>query len=178
MTARQFVQARAGGPAATFDRRYVFAFLERNEVSVRLRLNYALSPDLTLETYAEPFASSGRFYDFGELEAARSGGLRAYGQAEGTTLVRDTASGAWLVTDAGDSFTLPNRDFDVRSFRSNAVLRWEWRPGSTLFVVWQQSRARDEPLWSRLGPGDLFGSLTARGDNFLALKMTYWLPVR
>jgi hypothetical protein len=90
----------------------------------------------------------------------------------------DPATGQRQVTDGAASFTLANRDFDVRSFRSNAVLRWEWRPGSTLFVVWQQNRARQSPEWSRLGPGDLFGSLTARGDNFLAIKATYWLPVR
>jgi hypothetical protein len=175
---RQYVLDREGGTAATFGRRYVFAFVERNEVRARVRLNYALSPDLTLETYAEPFASSGRFYDFGELAAARGRELREYGRAEGTTLTRDPATGAWRVTDGAASFTVPNRDFDVRSFRSNAVLRWEWRPGSTVFVVWQQNRARDEPRFSRLGAGDLFGSLTAQGDNFLALKLTYWLPVR
>jgi hypothetical protein len=178
VTTRQYVGALPGGPDATFGRRYVFGFLERNEVRARIRLNYALSPDLTLETYAEPFASSGRFYDFGQLEAARSRHLRTYGEAEGTTLVRDSATGSWRVTDQNASFTIPNRDFDVRSFRSNAVLRWEWRPGSTLFVVWQQNRARDEPQWNRLGPGNLFGSLTARGDNFLALKATYWIPLR
>jgi len=177
VTARQYVQEREGGPEATFGRRYVFARVEQNEVATQVRLSYALSPDLTLETYAEPFASSGRFYDFGELRAARSRELRPYGQ-EGTTITVDPATGARRVTDGAAEFTLANRDFDVRSFRSNAVLRWEWRPGSTLFVVWQQNRARDTPRWSRLGPGDLFGSLGARGENFLALKATYWLPVR
>ena len=177
VNARQYVQERDGGPDATFGRRYVFAFVERSEVRARIRLNYALSPDLTLETYAEPFASSGRYYDHGELRAARSRELRTYGQ-EGTAVTFDPTTGQRQVTDGAASFTLANRDFDVRSFRSNAVLRWEWRPGSTLFVVWQQNRARQSPEWSRLGPGDLFGSLTARGDNFLAIKATYWLPVR
>ncbi|HEX2209117.1 MAG TPA: DUF5916 domain-containing protein, partial [Longimicrobium sp.] len=177
ITARQYVLDREGGPEATFGRRYVFAHVERNEVAAQIRLNFTLSPDLTLETYAEPFASSGRFYDFGELRAARGTGLRAYGQ-EGTTIALDPATGQRTVTDGAATFTLPNRDFDVRSFRSNAVLRWEWRPGSTLFVVWQQNRGHQDAAWSRLGPGDLFDSLTARGDNFLALKATYWLPVR
>jgi hypothetical protein len=175
---RQYVQERSGGPAATFGRRYLFGVLERNELRARIRLNYALSPDLTLETYAEPFASSGRFYDFGELRAARSMELRSYGREEGTSLTRDPETGAWQVTDGAASFTLPNRDFDVRSFRSNAVLRWEWRPGSTLFVVWQQNRATSEARFNRLDPGDLFGSLTARGENFLALKASYWIPLR
>ncbi|HYR10578.1 MAG TPA: DUF5916 domain-containing protein [Longimicrobium sp.] len=177
VNARQYVAERDGGTAATFGRRYVFAFVERSEVRVRIRLSYALSPDLTLETYAEPFASSGRYYDHGELRAARSRELRTYGQ-EGTTITFDPATGQRQVTDGAAAFALPNRDFDVRSFRSNAVLRWEWRPGSTLFVVWQQNRGRESAEWSRAAPGDLFDSLTARGDNYLALKATYWLPVR
>jgi hypothetical protein len=176
VSARQYVTERGGGTAATFGRRYVFSYVERDEVRAQVRLNYALSPDLTLETYAEPFASSGRFHRFGELRAARSRDLRFYGE-DGTTVALDEATGTRQVTDGGDAFTLPNLDFDVRSFRSNAVLRWEWRPGSTLFVVWQQDRSRDEPRWTRLSPADMFGSLTARGDNFLALKVTYWLPV-
>ncbi|HEU0015821.1 MAG TPA: DUF5916 domain-containing protein [Longimicrobium sp.] len=177
VNSRQYVLDRSGGPEATFGRRYVFSFVELNEVSAQIRLTYALSPDLTLETYAEPFASSGRFHDFGELSAARSRTLRRYG-TDGTTIERNAATGAWTVTDGATSFTIPNRDFDVRSFRSNAVLRWEWRPGSTLFVVWQQDREQAEARWQRLGATDLFDSLTARGDNFLALKMTYWIPVR
>jgi hypothetical protein len=176
VTSRQYVTSKDGGTDATYGRRYVFAYVERSEVRTRIRLNYALSPDLTLETYAEPFASSGRFHDFGELRAARGRELRTYGE-DGTTIARDEATGERTVTDGGAAFALPNQDFDVRSFRSNAVLRWEWRPGSTLFVVWQQDRGREEPRWSRLSPADQFGSLTARGDNFLALKVTYWLPL-
>ena len=177
VNARQYVMETGGGTDATFGRRYVFAFVERRDVRARIRLNYALSPDLTLETYAEPFASSGRFYDFGELRAARSRELRTYGE-EGTTITLVPETGARRVTDGAAAFTIPNRDFDVRSFRSNAVLRWEWRPGSTLFVVWQQNRGRAESRFTRLGPGDLLDSLTASGDNFLALKATYWIPVR
>ena len=175
--ARQYVTTREGGPAATFGRRYVFAHLERNEVAMQIRLNYALSPDLTLETYAEPFASSGRFHGFGELPAARSRALRTYGE-DGTTIVRSEETGERTVTDGADTFVLPHLDFDVRSFRSNAVLRWEWRPGSTLFVVWQQDRSRRDARWTRLDPSDAFASLGAAGDNLLAVKLTYWIPVR
>ena len=77
-------------------------------------------------------------------------------------------------TDGGDTFVLPNRDFNIRSFRSNVVLRWEWRPGSTLFVVWQQNRDSFESQGSHVGFGDLFESLSAIGDNILAVKTTIW----
>jgi hypothetical protein len=68
-------------------------------------------------------------------------------------------------------------DFNVRSFRSNTVLRWEWRPGSTLFVVWQQDRSGERDTISHVGIPSLLETLDTPGDNFLAIKLTYWLPL-
>ncbi|MEJ7809296.1 MAG: DUF5916 domain-containing protein [Gemmatimonadaceae bacterium] len=183
VNARQFIgsRARLAGSTETFGRRYLFSFIERSELSARLRLNYALTPDLTLESYAEPFAASGRYYDVGELGAPRSLDLRTYGTA-GTGVVRG-ADGSLLVTDTlpggvVDAFTLGNRDFNVRSFRSNLVLRWEWRPGSTLFLVWQQDRSADDTNGRLVRPRALRDSFSAPGDNFFAVKATYWIGLR
>jgi hypothetical protein len=81
------------------------------------------------------------------------------------------------VTTGASTFTLANRDFNVRSFQSNVVLRWEWRPGSTLFLVWQQNRERFASTGRRVGTGDFLDTFGAEGDNFFAVKVTYWLPV-
>ena len=71
-------------------------------------------------------------------------------------------------------FDVPgNRDFNARSFRSNVVLRWEWKPGSTLFVVWQQNRAETDPVGTRASVGDMFNSIRAPGDHVLAVKTTF-----
>jgi hypothetical protein len=80
---------------------------------------------------------------------------------------------------------LPNRDFSYRSLLGNAVLRWEWRQGSTLFLVWQQRRVN---VYNNLGPdgtagwvgqwdlgrdiGDMFAT---PADNVFAVKVNYWL---
>jgi hypothetical protein len=141
-----------------------------------VRLTYVFKPDLTLDLYAEPFAASGRHHDFGELLAPRSRLLLAYGTA-GTT-VEALPGGGRLVSDGASRFTLQNRDFRVRSFRSNLVLRWEWRRGSTLFAVWQQDRSGLEPPGGRAGLGDVWGSLSAPGDDVFALKVSFWLPVK
>jgi hypothetical protein len=77
------------------------------------------------------------------------------------------------VTDGASTFGLGNEDFNVRSFRSNMVLRWEWRRGSTMYLVWQQNREADL-LTGNAQPGDLVNTLDAPGSNFLALKVTYW----
>ena len=70
--ARQYVTTKSGGPTATFGNRYTFAFVERSQLSARFRLNYAVTPNFTVEAYAEPFAASGKYSKFGELSAARS----------------------------------------------------------------------------------------------------------
>ena len=172
---RQYITELEGGREVTFGKRYIFSFVDRSTLSTQFRLNYALTPDLSLEIYAEPFAASGRFYNFGELLAPESRELRTYGE-DGTTIVR-SENGELTVTDGADRFTLPNRDFNVRSFRSNVVFRWEWRLGSTLFLVWQQDRSASEAHGDLVRLPNLWGALTAGGDNFIALKLSYWLPV-
>ncbi|MSR07110.1 MAG: hypothetical protein EXR93_08610 [Gemmatimonadetes bacterium] len=171
---RQYLATRPGGSASTYGQRYIFSFIDRGTLSAQVRASYLLQPDLTVELYAEPFAANGRYYAFGELPASRSRNLRTYGTA-GTTVARG-ADGSVLVVDGAASFALPNPDFNIVSFNSNVVLRWEWRPGSTLFLVWQQSRSGIDPRGDLVGPGRLWDAVTARGDNFLAFKVTYWLP--
>ena len=139
---------------------------------MQMRVSYTFMPDLTLDVYAEPFAASGRYGGFGETLAPGARELRLYG--EDGTIVDRLADGSYIVTDGDDSFTLSNRDFNVRSFRSNVVLRWEWRLGSTLFVVWQQNRESRVSEGQHVGLGDLFDSLSAAGDNILAVKTTLW----
>lgn len=174
---RQYITNIDGGRAETFGRRYVFSAVDQSELAVPMRVNYAITPDLTLETYLEPFASSGRFYDFGELPEPRSHDLRYYG-TDGTTISAPDAQGRRQVTDGASSFTISNADFNVRSFRSNMVVRWEWRPGSTLFVVWQQNRSETDASGRHVRPQAVWDALSARGTNFFAIKMNYWLPLR
>ena len=175
-SSRQYITAMNNGSAENFGRRYVFSYVDRSELAARIRVNYALTPDLTLETYAEPFASAGRYFDFGELAEPRAYELRRYG-TDGTTISAPDSLGRRVVRDGATTFTLSNQDFNVQSFRSNVVLRWEWRPGSTVFAVWQQNRSARDTVGRNVRADDVFDSLRAPGDNFFALKLNYWLPV-
>jgi hypothetical protein len=173
VTTQQYVTTRAGGPAATYGSRYIFAHVDRSTYATEIRLNYTFKPDLTLDLYAEPFAASGRFDHYGELARRAAREMRRYGLADGTTLeVLD--DGSHLVTDGADTFVLRNRDFNVRSFRSNVVLRWEWRPGSTLYLVWQQDRSEEDVLGRRSTLRDMLSSPGSTGDHFFVVKATYW----
>jgi len=170
----QYVATDTTGGALTYGSRYIFAFVDRTTLSAQTRVSLTLKPDLNLDVYAEPFAASGRFYGFGELRAARSRFLHRYG-TEGTT-VETLANGDLRVTDGADTLVMPDRSFNVRSFRSTSVLRWEWRPGSTLYLVWQQDRSDETEVGDQVGLGDMFGSVSSVGDNFFAVKASFWLP--
>ncbi len=178
---RQYYTLRDEGSAATFDKRYIFSTIKFSQISAQFRINYLFTPTLSLELYAEPFVASGNYSNFGELEAARSSDLRTYG-TDGTTItpVINSETGlaeSYDVTDGGSAFSLPNDNFNITSFRSNLVLRWEWSPGSTVFFVWQQNKSGFQPDGSPLEPGGLFNAVTAPGQNIIAIKANYWIPM-
>ncbi len=174
--ALQYLTRRDDGGPATFGNRYIFSQIEQSQLSTPIRLNYAFTPDLTVEVYVEPFAASGRYSNFGELPAARARALRLYG-TDGTSITVQP-DGSYVVTDGSEQFTIGNRDFNRIFLRSNVVVRWEWAPGSTLFLVWQQNRASFANTGEFIGLGSLGESFAAPGDNFLAIKLTYWIGVR
>jgi hypothetical protein len=178
-TARQYVTTRPGGPEETFGTRYIFARIDRSELRLQVRANYSFSPDLTLEVYAEPFAASGEYSDFGELRAARTNDLLLYG-TEGTTIERDENDNL-TITDGPDTLYIPRGEYPGNflelSYRSNVVLRWEWRRGSTLYFIWQKSREDAAQTGRSVRGSDLWDAFTAPGQDVLAVKATYWLPV-
>ena len=173
---QQYISTLPGGRPVTYNNRYVFAFIDRSTMSMEYRLGLTLKPDVNLDIYAEPFAASGHYYDYGELLEPASRERLEYG-TNGTILTVNP-DGSQVVNVGGTSFTLRNRDFNTLSFRSNVVLRWEWRTGSTLYVVWQQDRAGTENIGTRVGVSDAFRSLTAPGANMFLIKTSFWIPVK
>ncbi|MFM8536333.1 MAG: DUF5916 domain-containing protein [Acidimicrobiia bacterium] len=173
---QQYISTMSGGRAETYHNRYVFAFIDRSTMSMEYRLGLTLRPDLNLDVYAEPFAASGHYYDYGELLSPGSRERLKYGTG-GTGLVIN-ADGSQVATAGTSTINLRNRDFNTLSFRSNVVLRWEWRTGSTLYVVWQQDRSGSEAIGTRVGIDDAFRSVTAPGPNIFLIKTSFWIPVR
>lgn len=158
------------GGANTFGKRYLFGYVDRTTLSTKLRVNYTFSPNLSLEGYGEPFVATSVYSRIGELQAPRSRLLREYG-TDGTTVNVDTL-GVRTITADGTTFNLSNRDFHVLSFRSNLVMRWEWSPGSTLFVVWQQNRRTSDAYQQTARFSELLQTTRAAGDNFLSVKLS------
>ena len=142
-------EERAGQPT-----HYVFARLDQTTVALTTRVNYTMSPTLSLQIYAEPFVSAGEYTNYKEL---------VDGRAED-----------WQSRYAPYAYT-GNADFNFRSFRTTNVLRWEYRPGSSLFVVWQQGREENESFGKFRFSRDFGGVFGVPANNVFLVKFSYWL---
>jgi hypothetical protein len=157
----------------TFGHRYVFADLRQTTLSASLRLNWIFTPRLSLEVYAQPLLSSGQYTGFKELARPRSYAFTGYPDPA------PTADPDRIVVDpdaAGpaDPHEIDDPNFSLASLRGNAVLRWEYSAGSTLFLVWTQNRSDSESIGTfRTGHAldRLFG---AAADNIFLIKVSYW----
>jgi hypothetical protein len=137
--------------APTYGTRYIFAPLRQTELALETRFNATFTPKLSLETYIQPLISSGDYGEAKQLVAPRRFDFTPYGGA------------------------VPDRDFNLRSLRGNAVLRWEWREGSALYVAWQQSREDEAPLGDFRFARDRRALIATPPDNIFLVKINYWL---
>jgi hypothetical protein len=171
---------RFSDPSATnfFGQRVVFSELEQHVLSMNTRLNWTFTPTLTLELFAQPFVASGRFDDFKQFVRPRSI-QKAEFDAQQLTATTENGRVVRYTLDpdrnpATANFAFGNPDFNFRSLRGNAVLRWEYRPGSTLFLVWQQQRSDVQPFGGFEFSRDTRGVFDAPPDNVFVVKVSYW----
>lgn len=146
---------RNDGDALSDTTHYTFARLAQTTVSLTARISFTVTPDLTFQFYGQPFVSTGSFSDWRELDAPRAGSYDG----------RFAPYGGGAVPQG----------FNVKQFNSNAVVRWEYRPGSTLFLVWQQGRQQSDRNRGTFEMArdyrDLF---RAHPVNTFLVKMTYF----
>lgn len=162
-----------------FGRRVVFSDLEQRTFSVNTRISATFSPTLTLEVFAQPFVSSGDYGSYKEYTATRTTSRRVFDATQISAIQSAAGRDSVYVLDpdgnpATPAFRFDNPDFNFRSLRGNAVLRWEYRPGSTLFLVWQQQRAESHAFGDFSLSRDSGGVFDPRPDNIFLLKVSYW----
>ena len=173
-TSAQYVDTfEDAGATNIFGHRYVFADLDQTTLSASLRLNWIFTPRLSLEVYAQPLISSGRYTGFKELARSRSYEFNAYAEPRATAdpdrIVVDPDGGGPF---EGQEIDDPN--FSLASLRGNAVLRWEYSPGSTLFLVWTQNRSDSESVGTFRTGRALDRLVGASADNIFLIKLSYW----
>jgi len=141
-------------------RHYLFGHLEQKQLALTMRVTYPFTASMSLQVYAQPFISKGTFSNVRELSAnPRAADYASRYQAYGDT-----------------SFTNNIGGFNFKQFRSNVVFRWEYRPGSTLFVVWSQGRQGSTGSEGvRSFNGDVNDLFNLTPNNSFLVKLSYWI---
>ena len=177
--AAQYIETVSDSTAiATLGARYVFAAIRERSAYATFRVNAAFSRTLSLQLYAQPFTFIGAYDRFSELYARRTYYFSRYGRDNKSTITN--AGDSYTVDPDGpgpaQAFSIDNPNFRSRSFRSTTVLRWEYRPGSTIFFVWSQTRSGDFAGVNTGLAGDLRqATFLDRPTNVLQVKVNYWL---
>jgi hypothetical protein len=157
---------------------YFFGGLRQKTFSTTFRGNVTVAPNLTIQIWAQPFVSAGRYVEYKRVTDPRAPHFDDRWDTFGADRIVRNAEGEVSVDlnrDGTGDFDLGDPDFTYLSFRSNTVLRWEYRPGSTVFLVWQHGRSES----SADGRFDLSDNLKnlfrAESENTLMIKLNYWL---
>src|SRR5438046_786098 len=173
-------------PTATafYGNRYVFADLVQNTIAMNTRFNITFSPNLTLELFVQPLIASGAYSRYKEFAAPR--GLRrlVYGADVGTDSIKPgnpslgVRDSIFIDPDGGGPaarFVIVDPSFTLRSLRGNAVLRWEYRPGSTLYLVWTRSGSSSLMRGAIDFGDDARALFRGPSENIFLVKLNYWL---
>ncbi len=160
----------------TYGSRYVFSDLNQTTLSLDTRVSWTFTPRMSLQLFLQPFLASGAYSGYKELHRPRAWAWDVYGKDAGSIQKVD---GSVEIDPDGEGpapgFSFADPDFTIRSLRGNAVLRWEYRPGSTIYLVWQQRRFQ----YVNDGRFDVWDDSDAlfrvQPENVFALKVSYWL---
>jgi hypothetical protein len=166
---------------ATYGGRYLFSELLLTTLDITLRADLSITPNLSLQLWAQPFASTGDYVGFKELAEAGTFDFLRYGVDGSSTIEYDEEKNEYTVDPDGPGPAEPimfgNPDFSVRSLRSNLVIRWEYRPGSTLFLVWNHNRSGEssDPYFDAWG--QIKGAFTDASQNTFLIKLNFWISL-
>ncbi|MBI4547628.1 MAG: carbohydrate binding family 9 domain-containing protein [Ignavibacteriae bacterium] len=182
----------------TYGSRYVFAKLDQKEFSSSIRVDWTFTPKLSLQLYLQPLISAGLYNEFKELKQPGTYTFNRYGEDNGSTISQadhdyylypdpndltdsiKISKGDYVVDADGVGLSLPfkisNLNFNFKSLRGNVVLRWEYLPGSTAYLVWTQSRTNlDNPGELKFGRDFRRLLLAPDHENVFLIKIAYWL---
>ncbi|HEY0155865.1 MAG TPA: DUF5916 domain-containing protein [Thermoanaerobaculia bacterium] len=142
----------------TYGKRYIFATLDQKTLDIGIRSEWTVSSRLSMQLYLQPFIASGAYHDFKYLTRARDD--------EFTPIANEQAR-----AEAGQP------DFNFRSVRGSAVIRWEFRPGSAMYVVWSENREEAVDVGDFKLRRDFSALPHAPSQDVFLIKFSYWLPL-
>ena len=165
-------------PQANGGALYILGRIDQKTVGTTFRVNYTVTPDLSIQYYGSPFVSTGSYADFKRATSplATRYADRFYNLAPAEIAYRPELND-YTVNEASGAYSFGRPDFSFRQFRSNLVVRWEPKPGSALYVVWSQGRTSESSSWDGSLGHNYSALWNAPSQNLLLVKLSYWLPL-
>lgn len=163
------------------EKRYIFAEMDQKTLLMTFRLNFTINPELSVEYYGQPFVSAGKYTNYKKITVpdAENYTDRFHIFSSGE-ISRDEVNNQYNVYENHNQqpdYIFDNPDFSFRQFRSNLVIRWEYLPGSTLFLVWSQGRTHSVSDGSFSYANDIQDLFSTKATNVFLIKLSYWLGV-
>jgi hypothetical protein len=163
--------------------KYIFASIDQKTISTSFRINLNLSPNLTFQYWGQPFVATGKYYDHKYIlqPMAEKYRERFWTYTEDQINLEENDYNIDENLDGTDDYSFEKRDFNVQEFLSNLVIRWEYNPGSSVFLVWSQTRSYSNDsgnmrLFDDLG--DLFNRDNNTPHNVFLIKFSYRFGLR
>jgi hypothetical protein len=153
------------------------ANIDRATLGMSLRLNFSLTPDLSLQYWGQPFIASGKYSEFKRITSPTAENYHDRFHTFTDEQI-EQQNGHFSIDENRDGaidYTFGAPDFNVLQFKSNLVARWEYIPGSTVYLVWSQNRNGFQPIGNFNLQNDLNDLFGIYPENVFLVKFTYRL---
>ncbi len=157
------------------DIKYILAHLNQKTLGATFRIDYNITPEISIQYYGSPFASVGKYSKLKEVTNPRATSYSDRFKLLNAQFVNNTYQVA--ETNEAPAYSVNNPDFTFNQFRSNLVFRWEYRPGSQIFFVWGNERTG----WKNDSNSKVGTAITQLKDisptNIFLIKLSYWFSL-
>jgi hypothetical protein len=161
--------------------RYLLGEMDRSTLGMTIRFDYAITPEFTIQYYGNPYVSGGEFRDIKRIVNPRAQNYEdLYHIFNESEMSYNSANSEYRIDENGDGatdYTIDNPDFSFREFRSNLVARWEFRPSSTVYLVWTHGRSDYENTRGASLSDGLSTLFDGSADNVFLFKFNYWFSI-
>jgi hypothetical protein len=161
--------------------KYIFSDLDMKTLSFVMRVNYTITPELTIEYYGQPFVSAGKYSNYKVITDSKADEYTdRFHVFEPTEISYDQPANLYSIDENSDGiadYSFGNPDFNFRQFRSNLVVRWEYLPGSVLYLVWSQGRTSSASSGIFSYGSDMKDLFDIVPHNIFLLKFSYWFAL-
>lgn len=157
--------------------RYIMATLNRNTTLINIRIEFFLTPDLSIQYWGQPFLFAGDYSKYMTVvDPGNSDYYEQFNEFTDDEISYDESTDYYEIDENSNGnvdYSFENPDFSVYDYRSNLVLRWEYVPGSTVYLVWSQGKYGDDPYGEFDLPRQINNLLDATSNNIFLIKFSY-----